>query len=645
MEKESSWFERIITPKTKAYQDFVKEMESTPAELFFQDGEKKFSDKERKFMQIYKSKENGFSASQPYSVKIISNSNKEFPVEIDIKSTSELVQFIGKQEANTKVLIIQDNNAFTEINVDNEAAQQKFLSDIWAKELYDRTDLSSKLTNTQIDEQQALHYRNYEMEIKKEGGKLFSDIDFEELLNNVSDLPRGWNWNDYEDGSGSLVSPDGHSYYSYDLQTQEYHLPFGKNEWSGIEKHDEAPKSLKEFKIFAEKDLMEKAQLNLLSPKLSEEALRDLLNHKNIERDKEFLLGDLNITQYQRESYLEKMEFGMTSGDYTLTEQQLRQLPDFIDGYHLSKNDKYELAYGLLQKQHYAEAYSILPGGGIVKMFLDEEGVSSYRLLSIDEIKYNNQNPKIMETQKDFDQVQYLKDQMKYLGFGEGEQLHKDLQNGINAKKQQFEIKTGSDKVLPGNKVDFTLNFKKTDRGGIFLNSYHAKLTSENSEERSHNFHISRENSFTAKEAINLLEGRSVKIEFLNPKSEQVEPAFVQFDFNQAKTEKGNYYFQNFYKNYGVDTAKIVEKAELVFDKPEWKENAIKSLEKGNIVKVKFKKDDSVIEGKAVLDPQNKNLKLYDNDMNRLNTNKPLEGMEQDHNHEKNNVKEQSIKR
>jgi hypothetical protein len=67
-------------------------------------------------------------------------------------------------------------------------------------------------------------------------------------------------------------------------------------------------------------------------------------------------------------------------------------------------------------------------------------------------------------------------------------------------------------------------------------------------------------------------------------------------------------------------------------------------LEKGNIVKVKFKQDDSVIEGKAILDPQNRNLKLYDNDMNRLNTNKPLEGLEQDNKHEKNNVKEQSIK-
>ena len=262
-----------------------------------------------------------------------------------------------------------------------------------------------------------------------------------------------------------------------------------------------------------------------------------------------------------------------------------------------------------------------------------------------EKLNINNQTPNIMETQKEFDQVEYLKNQMKYLGFGEGEKLHKDLEKGIKSKNQQFEIKTTSDKALPENKVDFTLKFNKTDSGGIFLNSYNAKLTNEKNEEISHNFPVNRENTFTAKEAINLLEGRSVKIEFHNPKSDQQETAFVQFNFDEPKTEKGNYLFQNFYKNYGVETDKIVEKSNLIFDKPEYKENTIKSLEKGNIVKVKFEKDDKVIEGKAILNPQNRNLKLYDSDMNRINTNKPLEGLEQDNKHEKNNVKEQSIKR
>lgn len=255
-----------------------------------------------------------------------------------------------------------------------------------------------------------------------------------------------------------------------------------------------------------------------------------------------------------------------------------------------------------------------------------------------------NQKSKIMEN-KEFDQVEYLKNQLKYLGFGEGEKLHKDLETGINAVEKQFEIKTNSDKVMHGNQVDFTLKFNKTESGGVFLNSYHAVLSNEKDENISQNFAVNRENTFTAKEAVNLLEGRSVKIEFHNPKTEQMEPAFVKLNFNEPKTEKGNYNFQNFYKNYGVDTDQIVEKSNLIFDKPEYRESTIKSLEKGNIVKVKFELDDHTIEGKAVLNPQYKNLSLYDQDMNRINTNKPLEGMENDNAHEKKNVKEQSIKR
>jgi len=261
-------------------------------------------------------------------------------------------------------------------------------------------------------------------------------------------------------------------------------------------------------------------------------------------------------------------------------------------------------------------------------------------------INYNKPNQKfnIMENNQ-FNQAEYLKNQLKYLGFGEGEKLHQDLESGMNATEKKFEINTSSDRTMPANKVDFTLKFNKSESGGVFLNSYHAVLTSDTGETKSQNFPVNRDNTFTAKEAVNLLEGRSVKIEFHNPKSEQMEPAFVKLNFAEPKTEKGNYNFQNFYKNYGVDTAQIVEKSNLVFDKPEYKESTIKSLEKGNIVKVKFELNDQIIEGKAVLNPQYKNLSLYDQEMTRLNTNKPLEGLENDSSPEKKNAKEQSIRR
>lgn len=176
-------------------------------------------------------------------------------------------------------------------------------------------------------------------------------------------LSKGWEWIHYDDGSGSLISPSGNTYYNYDLQTKEYRLPYGRNDWTSLTGSGDQLISLTEFKKFAENELTERAFTNDIFPKLSEEERTDLLSFNSSLKERDFTVKNLNISISQRQSYLEKMEYGTTNGDYSLTEQQLKQLPDFVDRHHLSKNDKYELAYGLLEKQQYAEAYSILPEG------------------------------------------------------------------------------------------------------------------------------------------------------------------------------------------------------------------------------------------------------------------------------------------
>ena len=62
----------------------------------------------------------------------------------------------------------------------------------------------------------------------------------------------------------------------------------------------------------------------------------------------------------------------------------------------------------------------------------------------------------------------------------------------------------------------------------------------------------------------------------------------------------------------------VILNSRHIFDKPEHKDNTVKSLEKGNIVKAKFEHEGREIEGKAVLNVQYKNINLYDNGMNRL---------------------------
>src|SRR5690606_1857300 len=111
------------------------------------------------------------------------------------------------------------------------------------------------------------------------------------------------------------------------------------------------------------------------------------------------------------------------------------------------------------------------------------------------------------------------------------------------------------------------------------------------------------------------------------------------------KTDYGNFKIEVYNEKYGVDTRKIVENSLLMFEKDEYKDNTIKALEKGNIVKVKFENEGKTVHGKAVLNPQYKTINLYDSYMNRLNTNKPTQGLEQEQSESKAQVKQQKASR
>ncbi|MBF1097546.1 MAG: hypothetical protein HXL37_04510, partial [Riemerella sp.] len=50
-------------------------------------------------------------------------------------------------------------------------------------------------------------------------------------------------------------------------------------------------------------------------------------------------------------------------------------------------------------------------------------------------------------------QLDYLKNQLKYLGFGESNKLHQDLEKGINSNEKTFKIQTQSDRAMQGNEV------------------------------------------------------------------------------------------------------------------------------------------------------------------------------------------------
>lgn len=260
-------------------------------------------------------------------------------------------------------------------------------------------------------------------------------------------------------------------------------------------------------------------------------------------------------------------------------------------------------------------------------------------------------SPQLSEQQSN--QLNYLKNQVKYLGLGEDTKLHKDLENAILSPEDKVTVRAEynyPDRLMKGNTVSFDLNLTKTEQGGVFLNSYRANLTTKNGEERSQTFKVQKENSVTAKEAINLLEGRSVKIEHDVVDKETGElshtESFIKLNMKEPKTDYGNYKYEWYNKNaYGVDIDNIMQKSNLTFANDIERERTKKHLEKGNITQVTFQQENRQIQGFAVLNPQWKMLNLYDSAMNRVTIQNQLVKPEVTQSQQNNNVPEHSISR
>ena len=277
----------------------------------------------------------------------------------------------------------------------------------------------------------------------------------------------------------------------------------------------------------------------------------------------------------------------------------------------------------------------------------------AFILDKIEQQQAQNLHPERELTEKQFTQLNYLKNQVKYLGLGEDPKMHKDLENAILSPEDKTTVRVEynhPDKLMKGNTVTFDLNIAKTEQGGIFLNSYRANLTTKNGEERSQSFKVQKENSITAKEAINLLEGRSVKIEHDMVDKETGElsrtESFIKLKMKEPKTDYGNYKYEWYNKGYGVDVDNIMQKSNLVFADDIQRERTKKHLEKGNITQATFMHENRQVQGFAVLNPQWKSLNLYDSSMNRLTTQNQLVKPEVREDIQKNNVpQQQSISR
>jgi hypothetical protein len=208
------------------------------------------------------------------------------------------------------------------------------------------------------------------------------------------------------------------------------------------------------------------------------------------------------------------------------------------------------------------------------------------------------------------DNLKYLMDNIKYMGFGE--KLNTDLEQKMQEGKSDFQL-TAS---VEFNKKSFeaTLNFRKSDSTDMyFFNNYHASLEKNNGNKVEHTFYLNKGKGVTAKEAFNLLDGRAVYKDLVTKDGAEYK-AWLQLDFETRK-DKG-FEVKQFHENYGYDLKEAVSKFAVAELKDPEKEKALMtSLQKGNIQSVTIEKDGESHKMFMEANPQYKNVTLYDSNM------------------------------
>ncbi len=177
--------------------------------------------------------------------------------------------------------------------------------------------------------------------------------------------------------------------------------------------------------------------------------------------------------------------------------------------------------------------------------------------------------------------VEYLEKQLQFSGFSD--ETKRELRTKISEGDKTFQL--NEKKSYGPDKVEARLNFSKSDKGNYFFNSYDLILEKERIEDSMmHQFKVSYGNTFTLKEAYNLLDGRSVNKDFIkldkeDQKNNTVTNAWSYLD-NKNTNEKGDYLIR---KKFGFDLKAALDKLPLRDAHiPNAMVDLISSLNKGN---------------------------------------------------------------
>jgi len=212
--------------------------------------------------------------------------------------------------------------------------------------------------------------------------------------------------------------------------------------------------------------------------------------------------------------------------------------------------------------------------------------------------------------------LEFLADQIKYTGFGET--LQGVLKEKMEKGEKEFTIP--HEAKFDSGTLSSELSFKKSDQSDLyFFNSYKAILQKEGAVHGPEQiFYVSKDNTFTMKEAFNLLDGRAVNKDLKNKQGE-VYNCWSKLDFKNPE-DNGNFKMNHYHQNYEYDLEAALSKHSIKeLETPKFKEDLLSSLKKGNLQSVTFVV--SGVESKMYVEanPHFKAVNVYDVNLQRIN--------------------------
>lgn len=204
--------------------------------------------------------------------------------------------------------------------------------------------------------------------------------------------------------------------------------------------------------------------------------------------------------------------------------------------------------------------------------------------------------------------IAYLEKGLYYSGFGI--EANKPLNEHIGKKVPEFSIPV--DMHVAGKDMAFRLDFRQSEKepNMYFFNGYQATLKEDAT--KTQFFSISKNHGITAREAVNLLEGRAVAKLFSTEDKETGETRkmemWTSIDFSKKK-ENGNFERKAVFPWDGFDINRALETIAVNQEIPAWK---LASLKKGNLVSHEVVIDGKELTGTMVVNLPFKTVDVFD---------------------------------